>query len=450
MKKLFFILCILSFTVGFSQDHFAGINTSNRVGILNVGLNPAELPNLSKKFEVNIYGLSFNLGNNKVGYKDITSDTNLEDLIFTGEEPVNLSFDGEVIGPSVAFRLGKWGFGLTTKANAKFDLVDIDTAIGDAISNGVDNIVGTTTINSSDNQRMNGTLWGEIGLSVGKTVFENEKHRFNAGATIKLLFPGSYSNFGLKDLNGTVTNIGGEAYLQTDEVASLNIAYSGNLADSFTNFDDYTKSFFGNFNGFATDLGVNYQWKDGAKKYRINTGLAIRNIGSMTFKDDNNYNTSYELNIQPTVQNPLGLNLNELEDVDNLNDVETILYNNGYLTITPKEKEFKVKLPTVFSAYIDLKIVPKVYVTLYTQQKLNNNNDNDQITAKNSISVTPRVNFGFFEAYTSWSQNEVSGLNGGIGFRLGGFYIGSSSVVTALLNDSKQADLHTGFRWAFL
>jgi len=68
----------------------------------------------------------------------------------------------------------------------------------------------------------------------------------------------------------------------------------------------------------------------------------------------------------------------------------------------------------------------------------------------NVISITPRVNLGFFETYIPISNNDISGTNVGIGFRLGGFYLGSSSMVTALANDSKQADLYLGFRWAFL
>ena len=64
--------------------------------------------------------------------------------------------------------------------------------------------------------------------------------------------------------------------------------------------------------------------------------------------------------------------------------------------------------------------------------------------------MTPRFSLGFFEAYSTWTNNEISGVSGGIGFRLYGFYIGSSSVITALANDSKQADLYMGFRWAFL
>ena len=56
MKKIIvtFVL-LIGFSV-FAQDHFSGISTSNRVGILNADINPAEFSNLSKKIEVNIYG----------------------------------------------------------------------------------------------------------------------------------------------------------------------------------------------------------------------------------------------------------------------------------------------------------------------------------------------------------------------------------------------------------
>jgi len=449
MKKLVLLISFIYVTATFGQDHFAGINTSTRVSILNANNNPAELANLSKKIEINIYGLSFNLANNKIGFSDLTSDTNLEDKLFEGTEPVNFRFDGEILGPSVALRWKKWGFGFTTKAHANFDLVDIDTNLGNAILNSNSNLINSSTISNNYNQRMNGTTWGEVGLSAAKTVYENEKHRLSIGLAVKFLFPGSYSNFGLDQFQGTITVAGGQAYLN-NTTATLNIAYSGNLADSFTNFDDYSKSIFGSLNGAATDIGFNYQWKDGKKKYKINAGLAIKNIGSMNFKDSNNSSTTYQLNIPVATISDPGLDLGQFENIDNLQQLETILISNDYLNVLPNKTDFTVKLPTVISLYSDFKIVPKFYITLFTQQKLNSDNNNNQVTSQNVISMTPRFSLGFFEAYSTWTNNEISGVNGGIGFRLYGFYIGSSSVITALANDSKQADLYMGFRWAFL
>lgn len=448
MKKIILTASLLIGLNTFAQDHFSGISTSNRVGILNANVNPAELTNLSKKFEVNIYGLSFNVANNKIAFSDFNSDTDFEQLLFQGSDPVNARIDAEILGPGVAMRWKKWGFAITTKAHAKFDMVDIDPTIGNAITN--DNIIlNTTLLDSRNNQRLSGTSYGEVGLSAARTFFENDNHKFSAGVTFKILFPGSYSNFGLSQLNGTVTENATGAYLTTNSPATLNIAYSGNLADSFTNFDDYSKSIFGGLNGFAGDIGFNYQWKKG-KDYKLNAGLSIRNIGSMSFDDDNNASTNYVLNIQPTVQNPQGLDLSLFENAENLSDVEDILNSNGYLTETNGQNNFKVKLPTVLSTYADFRIIPKVYVTAYLQQKLNEDGGNDQITVPNIFSITPRVNLGFFETYIPVTFNEISGTNIGFGFRLGGFYLGTSSLVSALVSDSKQGDIYTGFRWAFL
>jgi hypothetical protein len=455
MKNLKFItLLLLSTVVGFSQDHFAGLSTSSRVGILNTYLNPAEIVNLSNKFEIDGLGMSVSVSNNKIGYSDLFSDTNLESALFRGSDPVNMTIDAEIHAIGFAMKFKNWGFGITTTARGKMDVVDVDPKLGDALSNsGGNSIIGNSIINSNYNQRLNGTTWGEVGFTVARSLKNTEKYKLNLGATFKLLFPGSYTNMGLDKFNGTITNTGTQLYL-TNTTANLNFAYSGGLANNFSNLNDYSQSVFGGLHGFSGDIGINFQWKDksifnlkkNSNKYKINAGIAIRNIGSMTFKDPNNNSSNYELRIQGSQS----LNLNQFQNVDNTQQIETILLNSGFLTKTQSNKDFTIKLPTLFSAYADVKIISKLYVSGYIQQKLNDNNSNDQISVQNSFTITPRANFGFFEVFSPWSKNAVSGLNGGIGFRLGGYYIGSGSLVTALINDSKQADIYTGFRWSFL
>jgi Family of unknown function (DUF5723) len=209
-------------------------------------------------------------------------------------------------------------------------------------------------------------------------------------------------------------------------------------------------------NGFMGDIGVNYQRKDKSivdvlksiNKYKINIGASIKNIGSMTFKNDNNYSTDYKL----TVGSP-GISIEDFAGVDNLNQVENKLITKDVLDKKiQNKKDFTVKLPTTFVAYADIKVITKIYVSGYYQKKLSNDDDNDQITGQNIITVTPRLNLGLFEAYIPLTQSEISGFNAGFGFRLGGFYIGSGSIISAGLNkeNSKQADFYTGFRWGFL
>lgn len=443
----------------FAQEHFVGVNTSSRTGIINASMNPAELANLSRKYEVNISGLSFNFSNNIVSLSDLDGDTDLEDLIFDGNSTVNANFDAEFSFPGFAMKWKQWGFAITSKGYVKASLIDVDPNLGEGIINSEDLAVGGSTVIGNDyNQRMNGVSWGEIALSAGRTVFEDDHHKFNAGLSLKLLFPGSYSNFGVDAFHGTLTNAIDPlnpnlttVYLHSTN-ANLDFSYSGNLADSFQDTGDYTGSIFGGLHGFATDLGVNYQWKDpnDPKKYKINAGMALKNIGTMTFTDDNNASNSYVLSIpQATPLNP-GLDLSIFDGTESLTEVEQILLNSGYLTKPEKSKDFKVKLPTTFSIYGDFKIYTKFYITGQIQQRLQDNEGNGQVTAQNSWSIIPRANLGFFEGYIPISHSEFAGGNVGLGFRLGGFYLGSGSVITALMNDSKQIDLNMGFRWAFL
>lgn len=450
MKKIIIFSLIIFTSNLFAQDHFTGVTTSSRVGILNVGINPAELPNLAKKFEVNIYGLSLNFSNNIIGINDLDSDTDFENLLFKGDRIVNASADIEYSGPGVAMKWKKWGFGISSKGHIKFDLVDIDPKFANAIfnTNEITENDPTLIIKNDYNQRMTGVSWGEIGFSAGRTVFENEKHQFNAGITLKLLFPGSYANFGIDKFEGNVDFYNNSAAITTSVPVNVNFAYSGNLAERFTDVNDYTSSVFGNLGGVGTDLGVNYQLKDGDKKYKINAGMSIRNIGNLRFKDSNNSSNSYTLNIP--VSNPL--NLNDINDTESLVELESFLNDpdQGYLSGEKSNKDFRVKLPTLFSIYGDFKVYHKFHITGYLQQRMGDNNENRQITAQNSYSIIPRINLGYFEAYIPFSHNEISGGDTGFGLRLGGFYMGSSSVISTLTSNTKKVDFNMGFRWAFL
>jgi hypothetical protein len=446
MKKSLTLLVFIIVFNGFSQEHFSGISLSKRTGILNTTVNPAELSNLSNSKELNLFGFSFNASNNKISINDLMTDDNFEDILFQGNKNVSISFDGEILGPSFALKINRWAFGIHSKAILKANVSEINSSIGDAITNNGSNIPLTTFILQGDNQRANATSYGEIGFTAARLLFENEKYKWNAGTTIKLLFPGSYANIGLQTFEGNITVIDENAYLN-DATGELNIAYTENLGDSFTETSDYTKSVFGKLNGFGVDFGINFQIKDQDENdYKLNTGIAIKNIGSMNYKDNNGNHTNYSLNIQPTVANPLGLDLSLFDGSESLSEVQQILEDSGYLTETSTKRNFKVKLPTLLSLYADVKIISQLYCTVYFQQKLNDDLENDQVTSQNTISVTPRYLLKSFEVFAPISSNEISGFNTGLGFRIGGFYLGSGSAITALAKDAKQIDLYFGWR----
>lgn len=165
MKNLLLLPILLSTINGFSQDHFSGINTSKRVGILNIGMNPSELSNLNSRFEVQLFSSSVNVSNNKITFNDIIDGNNLENLIFKGSEPVNFNIDTEFYGPGFAIKLLKWGFAVSSKGYIKGNIVDVDPNLGSALtSNAINAIGGSSVISSANNQRMNTTNWGKLGF----------------------------------------------------------------------------------------------------------------------------------------------------------------------------------------------------------------------------------------------------------------------------------------------
>lgn len=447
MRKLFIVSFLLGTFLTSAQEHFSGINTSKRTGILNANINPAELSNLSTNYEVSIFTFSTNVSNNKISFSEILEGENIEEKFFTGSEPSNIRLDVLINGPSFAMKYKKWGFGIVSSANIKANAIEINSTFGKAVSNSFEG--PGVAINVPENQRMNAVSWGEIGLMASRNIIDNEVHKFNVGATLKFIFPGSYMNLGVSNLKGTFSNSITNETLLSGATANVNIAYSGNLADNYTDSSNYSSLFAGGFNGFGAEVGFNYQLKEAKKEdntsngYKLNAGLSFRNVGSMTFKSDNNVSTNYSLDIQ----NFESLNLDQFDDAESITDIEEILLNSGYLTEENSNNDFKIKLPAVINAYVDYHIHNKWYVSAYTQQKVSDDSENDFTTIQNIITLTPRFSGKNYEIYMPISQNEISDFTTGFGFRVGGFFLGSSSIITAAINDSNQADIYFGFRF---
>ncbi|WP_445712648.1 hypothetical protein [Flavobacterium sp.] len=450
MKKLIFSLSLLSTILSFSQEHFSGISTSKRGGLLSAANNPAELANMNTKFEINVFNFSVAMSNNKLSITDLISGDNVEDKLFEGDEAVNLRFDTQFYGPSFAYKKGKWGFGINSSAYIKANVVNVDSKLGEAIKNGdLSNLFTQTNLSSNDNQRLNATTWGELSFNIARNLMDSPKHKINVGANLRLLFPGAYANFSATNLNGTLVNNFGDISL-INATANVNISYAGVLANNYNDQSNYNDFFSQGINGFAADLGFNYRLKDetDANSYKLNTGLSVKNLGSMTFKSDNNLSKNYILNISGIES----LDINQFQNVESMEEIEAILNdpaNASYFQSTSSSSDVTIKLPTVINAYADVRLTKKWFVTGTINQKISDDTESDVTTTQNSYSLIPRFTTKWFEAYAPIAANEISGFTSGIGFRLSGFFIGSNSAISALASNGKQADLYLGVRFGF-
>ncbi|WP_073094897.1 DUF5723 family protein [Cyclobacterium lianum] len=444
MKKttvaiLFFIL--LTSTVVAQQGYF-GIQNSQRKGMINALMNPAELNQFSKKVEVSFFAADAALSNNVLTFRDILDDPDQFETIFQGiSEPANVRTDFSILGPSVGVRVDKWSFGFTSQLKGKADIIDFNPDLGDAIvvnsSAGGDNQTG---LNIPYNQRLNAIGWMELGLMAGTSIINSDLHGLSVGGHFKLLLPGTYANIGLDQIQATLVNEADQISL-TDASGSLNLSYDERWNNS--NGTALEQNLWRHLspNGFALDLGVSYQLKSFGRTF-LNSGLSVRNLGRMTAPQDQ-FTRNYTMNIPQ----------NEFFRIDNLegdfDEIEQQLVESGYFTVERELSQTKIRLPRLLAAYVEFSPFSTFQVSLYAQKRLTDENRNQYLSGPDLLVLTPRLILGKLELYSPWMQHQIAGLSGGFGLQYGGFFIGSHSLITGLIADSKRADFHAGLSWGF-
>jgi len=107
-------------------------------------------------------------------------------------------------------------------------------------------------------------------------------------------------------------------------------------------------------------------------------------------------------------------------------------------------------LPTTLQANVDWAINRGFFVDLAGQLSFKNKQDIYSPFYSNNITLTPRYEGRAFGIYLPINYNQITNFNAGISLRAGPFFLGSGSVITALLDKSKQADIHFGIRFGSL
>ncbi len=465
MKRflILFFMGLLLHHFSLAQQPFIGIQNGPRKGMASAIMNPAELSNLGKKVEVNFFSAQIGLSNNVLSFQDMLRADDLLDLVIErSNRPINLRTDLSLIGPSAGFKVGTWAFGIATQAYLKADVVDLDPTLGQALfgdfndpphmlyagaphlrinhSQMMASSANTFTLNYPNNQRFTVGGWGELDLMAAKELLRMGNQSVSVGTNLRLIFPSLYANLGMSNIRGTLVEDDFSVRL-TDAYGELNIAYSDPfLGDEF----GFGSSGFrlGGIGGVALDLGATYTLEKEEGKSLLNAGISLKNIGGMSFRD-NSSNTTYSMNI------PEGEYL-RIDDFDgDFENIEQELLATGYFNILRDPGRIRVNFPTMVNAYAEYSPINLFHVSLFIQHRLSDERSNNLITQQNMVVVTPRLVLGKFEIYSPWSHYQVAGINGGFGLQFGGFFVGSHSIITGLLADTRQVDVHLGLSWGF-
>lgn len=187
MKKLLAILYLAVPAIAFAQNYTA-TNGSSYTGSLNVHNNPAAMVNVPVKWDLTLFGFQDKHYTNIVDvfkYSLISNPANSEYLVKEGNfkryGAVNANLN--LLNGRIALnKQNAIAFGINVRSY---------TDVKSSVYNYIDTIkrFGEFFGMNEANQGMTGSLvnssWAELYLSYGRTIYENEFLRLNAGLTLK-------------------------------------------------------------------------------------------------------------------------------------------------------------------------------------------------------------------------------------------------------------------------
>jgi outer membrane protein OmpA-like peptidoglycan-associated protein len=441
--------CLLLISVLTHAQTFSGYRTGNYTGVNGVFFNPASIADNRYQWDVNIFAVNGFVGNNQSGlrFSDITRSFNADSLksrLLRGNAHVNSLSYVDVLGPSFMISLSpRTSVALTTRSRVFANGRDIDGNLaGTLLDKGQTTANLPFTINS--NGLVHATGWTEIGGSLGQVFTNKESHHFfKGGITLKYIAGTADSYIAMDNFAGTVAGPGNTYLTNTTGTLALNTT-AADLSDY--KFKDFFKF---NGHGFGGDLGFVYEYRPAAdysmyttdrwaNKYKLRIAASLLDFGRVRFDRSSNQAAFYN------VQIPAGQNFYLAQFAGkSVQQYKAILDASPYFSGTDQRTSYDVDLPTTIQADIDY-LVAGGFGLNVAGQFSTNKNGGFNLYHYNSYSFTPRWENSLFSVELPFNYNDLTKFNAGVAFRAGPFFIGSGSVLSALVHDSKQADLHVG------
>ncbi len=467
MTKLkLIVLAILCSATASSQDYL-GYRTGNFTGVNAVFTNPANIADNQYYLDVNLLTVSTLAANNRAFYKlknfsETFKSENLREKLFGDNVgPASGMFNIDIHGPSAMFTIGKTNksaIAFTTRARMFANVVEFDSRLFNQLTkpNGNDPLL-PITLRSLQNQQFSVNGWTEYGASFSHVLMNKGSHVIKGGVSLKYL-AGAVNGFvNVQNLTTTIRadQIVKMPYLENTS-GNISAGFSGTKVSGF----EGKELFKNNGYGFGTDIGFVYEYrpdeemqttnglrlKNNYKKlYKFKFAAALLDLGSILYKRDAARSGNYALNIDGVER----LYLEQLKDKD-VDDFNQFFKDNPqyFIPINNVEKEeYSVSLPTTLQLEADYLINDGFYIHLAGQLSLSDNSEK-YYNNKNysAVTLTPRYEDKIWGVYLPINYNYLTHLNAGLSFRVGPFFLGSGSVLSALFSNSKQADVHIGIR----
>ncbi|PCJ28086.1 MAG: hypothetical protein COA97_02080 [Flavobacteriales bacterium] len=473
-KALLSLLVVLSLSITSYSQEFLGLRQSNYSGIMGSDLNPASIADSRFKFDLvlfNVYVGGFNnhmqFNTSKMPHWWINSfDDNYadsDDWMNNGDLGKLVSVDStasyKARGLGQMFEIDNGNIERSLFLNAEFDVlnfmvtIDRKRAIGFQIRSrtllNIDDVspelirlatndfefpnVFDLSVSDEDfNLSMNS--WIEYNLSYAQILSDRNEHFFKAGGKIKFLQGVAAAYLHSSDLKFNIQN----DTTANSISGNFDYGYSENLGGFIESKNPGEEFSSGNINDFTSklglglDIGVVYEWRPNWKKYKydmdgktdlwmrdqnkykLKVGLALNDIGGMTYQKGGASN-NFNFNVN-------AFDLQKFDNTKGFRSLDSTLQNfldSGWVKFDNNDdKEFYMNLPTHFNFDVDYHVYKNFYANFYTRINMKFGDDANSVHYPTSYAVTPRFDHKKWGVSVPLSYNRVAGFRTGVALRL--------------------------------
>lgn len=431
-----------------NAQQFIGLTTNNYPAIMQLPSNPALVNNALTGAEINLISFNILAGNNAYqvnggwlikGDFETEAREGYDYSKMSNNQRKRAWANVDVMGPAASFSIRKqYQVGIYTRARAIVNAGNLNTEQFNVYTN------------ENDPQYYNHTFtlkkvgasahaFGEVGVTLGKMIRDDEYYKFGIGVTVKYLIGYAAINAYAGEL--TYQRLGDSAIYAKGDLTAL---YTYNTVSGQTG-DLRQRAGRG---GLGFDIGIQYAYHpdyDPNKKdntYRYKLGLSITDIGSVGYVGDKG-SAAYNVNASKT-------DFDQLEFTDADQQEYGSLLNRqieaGRIKVQDEGTKFRIGLPTAFRANLDYNAGGGLFIAINTL--LNMKGSNGSVFRPGYVgylNITPRIDLKFFKFGLPITLMRYRTLNMGSIVYLGPLFIGSNTLISAVAGQNiSNVDVFTG------
>jgi len=462
-----FVLGLIAMPLAAQEN--IGMANGNYAGISGAWLNPSSIVDSRYKFDMAVFGYESFFTNNFLLVKNRTMVENLfrkdpydgsfdlvkQDLLSPLEEmngKVHAATISDIQLPfSFMTNLGpKAAIALNIRNRTRMSVDNLDPATAQML---YDNMLNPSLMGSpQDNSglRFNYINWMEIGFTYGRVLVHSDHHFLKGAATVKLLAGNAaafiasddlqvtFQDTGVVDIQSPLIDYGRTDRADVDTYQRRNLL--NGVEDYAVGWDiGFTYELRGKVeNSRFVDLDNKEKERPDLNKYALRIGVALLDGGKFTF-DRRELTRDHSANI--TGWDITQVNASDFDEFD-----EAYSKKVDYIPDAPST--FSYRLPTAFSANIDLHLFGGFYINAGTYRDATSlfKAATTTIHPQEWTAITPRFESRAFGLYVPVSRNDQV-MRVGLTVRVGPFYFGSSNFGDQIANEKNvQADYHFGMR----